>query len=86
VSETRAEEDFVADLIAKVVTTIAIQDIIPLMHKVFFTLAKMVFIAMDPKRREQLLNCLTLPEGMITKCVENIVGVKIIETEAIQHT
>jgi hypothetical protein len=85
-SETRAEEDFVADLIAKVVTSIAIQDIIPLMHKMFFTLAKMVFIAVDPKRREQLLKCLALPEGMITKCVENIVGVKIIETEAIQHT
>ena len=85
-SETRAEEDFVADLIAKVVTSIAIQGIIPLMHKVFFTLAKMVFIAVDPKRREQLLKCLALPEGMITKCVENIVGVKIIESEAIQHT
>jgi hypothetical protein len=85
-SEARAEEDFVADLIAKVVTSIAIQDIIPLMHKVFFILAKMVFIAVDPRRREQLLKCLTLPEGMIIKCIENAVGVKIMGTEAIQHT
>jgi hypothetical protein len=85
-SEARAEEDFVADLIAKVVTSIALQDIIPLMHKVFFVLSKLYFIAMDSKRREQLLKCLTLPEGMITKCVEDVVGAKIIEREAIQHT
>jgi hypothetical protein len=85
-SEARAEEDFVADLIAKLVTSIAMQDIILLMHKLFFTLAKMVFIAVDPRRREQLLKCLALPEGMITKCVEDVVGAKIIEREAIQHT
>ena len=85
-SEARAEEDFVADLIAKVVTSIAMQGVIQLMHKVFFTLAKIVFIAVDPKRSEQLLKCIALPDGMITRCVENIVEVKIIKSEAIQHT
>jgi hypothetical protein len=85
-SEARVEEDIVADLIAKVVTSIAMQDIIPLMHKIFFTLAKLEFIALDPKRREQLLKCLALPEGKILPCIEDVVGVKIKEIDEILHT
>jgi hypothetical protein len=85
-SEASVEEEVVADIISKVVTTIALKDIIPMLQKVFFALVRLEFIAMDPKRREQLLKCLKLPEGKILPCIEDVVGVKFISTELIQHT